>query len=109
MGSFEKAAETLEKQKDVLDSLRTTGMAEMNEGTLNAEIQNFSEQLDNPLERAECLAELRTRLTKLGTQAKAPQDSAERRMARRVIRGVITDNAGRKDADFQKLLDEVKP
>jgi len=109
VSGFEKAAETLEKQKDVRDSLQATGMAEMNEGTLGAEIQNFSEQLDNPAERAECLAELRVRLTKLGEQAKAPEDSAQRRMARRVIRGVMADNAGRSDADFRKLLDEVKP
>jgi predicted esterase len=107
--SFETAVASLEKQKDVRDSLQATAQAELNEGTLNAEILNYSEQLDNPAERAECLGELRTRLTKLGAEAKAPEDSPQRQMARRVIRGVMADNAGRKDPDFQKLLDEVKP
>ncbi|HWE48431.1 MAG TPA: hypothetical protein VG273_01490 [Bryobacteraceae bacterium] len=109
VNSFETASASMDKQKDVEDSLRNTAQTEMNEGTLNAEILNFSEQLDNPAERAECLAELRDRLTKLGAQAKAAEDSPQRRMARRVIRGVMADNAGRKDPDFQKLLSEVRP
>lgn len=99
----------LAADKDVKDALRKTAADEMNEGQMSAEILNFSDQLGNPLERTYCLAALRERLTKLSDQAKGPEDSAQRRMARRVLKGVIADNAGRADPDYRKLLDEVRP
>ena len=108
VSAYEATAASLEKQKDVLDALHATRTAEMDEGLMNDEIRSFIDQLGNPAERADSLAALRERLTKLSTQAKAPEDSPQRRMARRVLHGVMADNGGRNDPDFQKLLDEVK-
>lgn len=109
VSAYDKTVASLDKDKDVRDAVHATRIAEMNEGTLNAEILNYSDQLDNPAEKADCLAALREILTKLGEQAKVPDDSPQRQMARRVIRGAIADSAGRTDADYRKLLDEVKP
>ncbi len=109
VSSFEAAAASMEKQKDVQIAVMGARVAEMNEGQMVAEIANYSDQLGNPAEREQCMAALRERLTKLGEDAKAPEDSAQRRMARRVIRGVIADNAGRPDPEYRKLLEEVRP
>ena len=81
---------------------------EMTESQLIAEIQNYSDQLQNPLELADCMAALRERLTKLSARAKAPEDSADRRTARRVLNNVFSDPSGREDPDYRKLLDEVR-
>jgi hypothetical protein len=113
VSAYEATAASLEKQKDVQDALHATGTAEMDEGMMDEEIHedilNFGDQVGNQAERADGLAALRERLTKLSTQAKAPDDSPQRRMARRVLRGVMADNPGQYDPDLQKLLDEVKP
>jgi len=106
--ALEATVASLETQKDFQDAWRATGTAEMNENQATEEIRNYAEQLGNPAERAECLAALRDRLTRLSTQAKAAEDTAQRRMARRVLRGVLADNAGRPDPEFRKLLDEAK-
>jgi dienelactone hydrolase len=109
VSSFATRRAAMAKDPGVRSSIQAMMTVEMNESTLNGEIQNYSDQLTNPLERAECLEALRVRLTKLSEQAKAPEDTPERRMARRVLKGVLADSTGQNDPDYKKLLEEVKP
>ena len=52
---------------------------------------------------------LRAQLEKYSAQAKAPEDSADRRMARRIVAGLAAGSRGIDDADFQKLMDGIRP
>ena len=59
---------------------------------------------------AASLGLLRDRLNRLARQAKAPEDSPDRRMARRVLRGMMAGNFDRaKDPEYRKLLEELRP
>jgi hypothetical protein len=84
-------------------------MADMNESQMDAEIVNWSDQLDNEAEHAEMMEKLQGVLRKLGKDAHSAEDTPARREARRILHGVMADNARQQDADYRKLLDEVKP
>jgi dienelactone hydrolase len=52
---------------------------------------------------------LRTQVEKYAAQAKATEDSSDRRMARRILAGLAASSRGIDDADFQKLIDGIRP
>jgi hypothetical protein len=87
---------------------------------LNAEIAevNREKRLNNELfEMVQTYAStpsngigaLRTQVEKYAAQAKAPGDSGDRRMARRILAGLAASSRGIDDADFQKLIDGIRP
>jgi len=54
--------------------------------------------------------ELKNRLADLSRKSEAANDSAERRMARRVLRASLMGAAERvKDPEYRKLLDKYRP
>jgi hypothetical protein len=106
---YAKKADDMTNQKGVIDAVRKIITADMDESRIDSEILNYSDQLDNEAERPEMMEKLSAILHKLGADAHQPDDTPERRKARRVLHGVMLDNASRKDADYKKLLDEVKP
>ena len=59
--------------------------------------------------RTATLFELNKRLTSLASQANAPQDSDDRRLARRILSGVQAGSRGIPDPEYQELLSRVKP
>jgi hypothetical protein len=76
-------------------------------------MQQLTEQLDVAANRSKSLDELRAMLTPLAAEARAPEDSAVRQRARRLLNETVAYNnarpGGREDAAYMKLLDEVKP
>lgn len=87
---------------------------------LNAEIAevNREKRLTNELfEMVEAYAAtpsngmgaLRAVVQKYAAQAKAPEDSGDRRMARRILASLAASSRGVDDADFQKLVDTIRP
>ncbi|MGA2715532.1 MAG: hypothetical protein ABSG41_20725 [Bryobacteraceae bacterium] len=87
---------------------------------LNAEIAevNREKRLNNELyEMVQTYAStpsngigaLRTQVEKYAAQAKAPEDSTDRRMARRILAGLAASSRGIDDADFQKLINAIRP
>jgi predicted esterase len=109
VSAFAAKAEEMTNSKAVIDAVRKHIQTDMDESQLDAEILNWSDQLDNEAERAEMMEKLSGVLHKLGADAHQAQDSPERRKARRILSGVMADNASRQDAEYRKLLDEVKP
>jgi dienelactone hydrolase len=109
VSEYSKKADDMLSRKDVQDALRESGMDELQEGQVTADLANLTDQLGNDAMRAEVLVRLRTELTKLSTEAKAAADSPQRQRARRLLRGIIADNAGRPDPELRKLIDEVRP
>ncbi|HYA18352.1 MAG TPA: hypothetical protein VEF06_12850 [Bryobacteraceae bacterium] len=109
VSEFAAKAEEMTNSKAVIDAVRKHIQTDMDESQLDAEILNWSDQLDNEAERAEMMEKLSGVLHKLGADAHQAQDSPDRRKARRILSGVMADNASRQDAEYRKLLDEVKP
>src|ERR1019366_8602105 len=107
--AFAKPADAMMNQKDVVEAVRKIIIADMDESRVDSEILNYSDQLDNEAERPEMMEKLTVILRKLGADAHMGQDTPERRKARRILHGVMADNASRKDAEERKLLDEGKP
>jgi poly(3-hydroxybutyrate) depolymerase len=52
---------------------------------------------------------VRDRVEQYARQAKSPDDSAERRMARRILAGLAASTRGIDDPEFQKLIATVRP
>ena len=107
--AFAKQADEMTNRKDVVEAVRKIIVGDMDESRVDAEILNYSDQLENDAERVEMMEKLTTMLRKLGADAHMAEDTQERRKARRILHGVLADNASRKDAEYKKLLDEVKP
>lgn len=106
---FAARAGTLAHRKDIQQALKNDRAQEQHEEQLSRELAQLLSELDNPATRRDGLDELRTRLTKLARQAGADEDSADRRLARRVLWALIVDNRSRPDPELQKLLGEVQP
>jgi|SRR5579871_684782 len=60
-------------------------------------------------QRSSLLNELRGRLTDLSNQARAAADSPERRMARRILSGLIAGSRGIDNPEYLELLKTVRP
>jgi predicted esterase len=100
----------LQRQKAVKDAVKKDRASLEREEGILAELLGFERGLGDPEHRAASLGLLRDRLTRLARQAQAPQDSLGRRMARRVLRGMMAGNFDRaKDPEYRKLLEELRP
>jgi pimeloyl-ACP methyl ester carboxylesterase len=63
---------------------------------------------DDPNTRASNLKELKDRLLAFSRQAKAPADSPERRMARRILGGIFIDSRSVDDQEYQNFVDSLR-
>jgi poly(3-hydroxybutyrate) depolymerase len=63
---------------------------------------------DDPNARANNLKELKSRLLGWSRLANAPADSAERRMARRILGGVFIDSRSIDDQEYQNFVDSLR-
>jgi poly(3-hydroxybutyrate) depolymerase len=74
------------------------------------EILGLESQLAVAEQRASALAQLRSRWKHLAAESAAPEDTPERRIARRVSRGLSMSARDRiQDPDYQKILAEYRP
>lgn len=113
VSAYTQAEEKMANDASVLDALRIQGMGDLAENQMELQIHNLTDLLDSPPDRADCLDELRGTLTRLGLQARAPEDSDLRQRARRIVNDTISYNnerpGGPQDAVYMKLLNDVKP
>ncbi len=107
--AFTARAVELRRKKSVQDAFKKDRAAQDREEGLVREIGALEGGLTDPDRRALSLGQLRRSLTNLARQSNAPEDSPERRMARRVLRGTLVGGAERfPDVDYRKLLEEVR-
>jgi len=77
------------------------------EETTMREIRMAEARLAASDDRLDALAELRRRWRDLSAMAKRPDDSADRRLARRVLSG-LTAGPPTSDADYQQIINEFR-
>jgi len=110
VSKFAEEAKALRQKKSVLDALNKERAEEQMEAQIEAEIAELQQSLeDGPAERSASLAQLKPRLTRLSQQANAATDSADRRMARRLMGGVFIDSRGVDDQEYQHFVDSLRP
>ncbi len=113
VSAYAKAEERMASDASVVDSVRRQVMADLAENQMEVRTRSLMDQLVSPPERTDSLDELRKMLTRISTEARAPEDSEMRQRARRILNDTISYNSarpgGRQDAEYMKLLDAVKP
>jgi dienelactone hydrolase len=98
-----------EHNKDVQAALKRENSLEQKEEQMNIELVTLENNLGRQERRQDSLTELRDRLTDLSHRANAKEDSPDRRLARRVLRGTFVRAYEQpKDSEYQKLLGEVR-
>jgi hypothetical protein len=103
-------AAALARDKQVRDALRKERDAEAVEQREMSQIMSLEGQLKIPEGRTNALADLRSGWKRLSSMANAAADSSDRRMARRVIRGLsmsARDRAG--DPEYLKMVETYRP
>lgn len=104
-------AATLGRDKHVRDAQKKEREEDLREERETEEILALESRLSStPEQRPEWLGMLRDRWQKLSSRANAKADSADRRMARRILRGLSMGAAERApDPAYQKIIDEFRP
>jgi dienelactone hydrolase len=98
-------AAVLEHQADVKELLKAERLEEERELHASAEIYQLRDRMGN----GTSFAKLKERVTQLLAQSKAPEDSSERRIARRVLTGFSASSRSIRDPAFQELLNQIRP
>jgi len=110
VSEFARREAELRRSKAVKDALKKDRSDEQREQQLMGELAGLEGGIVDPARRTASLMELKDRLGDLSRKAEAAKDSAERRMARRVLRGSLMGAAERvKDPEYRKLLDRYRP
>ena len=113
VSAYVQAEARMAADESVVEAVRRQVMADLAENQMEVRTRNLMDQLDDPPERNNSLNELRTTLTRIATEAHAPEDSEMRQRARRILNDTISYNnarpGGRQDAGYMKLLDALKP
>jgi hypothetical protein len=103
-------AEALGRDKRVRDALKKDREEEAREQRQTDEIIALERQLSIPEERPAALVQLRDRWKKLAAAADAEGDSVDRRMARRIQRGLSMGAADRvQDPAYLKVIEAYRP
>ncbi len=107
--AFAARAAEWERQKEVKAAFKKERSIEQREEQMIGELAMLENGLGSQAKRTDTLVELRDRLSDLSRRANAKDDSAERRLARRVLRGTFVRSFEQiKDPEYQKLLNEVR-
>jgi hypothetical protein len=102
-------AAALDRDKKVRDALKKDRDEENRERRQTDETLAAENQLSTD-GRSMALVHLRDRWKKLAAVANGPADSADRRIARRMLRGLSSGVAERtKDEEYRKMVDEFRP
>jgi len=99
-----RAAE-LSRSKSVRAAIKTDFDNDSREEMMLREFQTLAGRLASS-DRAQALSELRQRWTDLAEQAKAPADSGDRQLARRVLAALSAD--GTTDPDYSKIIAQYR-
>jgi len=91
----------------VLDAFKNDREDDVRERKTLASVWSAEERLDLPKQRENALIELRQKWQQLSMQANGPDDSVERRLARRVLSG-LSAGARTTDEDYLKIIREYR-
>lgn len=98
-----------ESKSETKADLKKELALERREEQMTMDLARLEVGLGNQASRNDALTELHDRLSDLSRRANAKDDSEERRMARRVLRGTFARSFEQiKDADYQRLLNEIR-
>ncbi|HEY2382010.1 MAG TPA: hypothetical protein VGK48_12595 [Terriglobia bacterium] len=100
-------ATQLGKSKAVRDGLKKDTEEDEREIQMLQSIWSAETRLAEPSDRAGALADLRQRLKKLSEQAKQPEDSSQRRLARRTLSG-LRAGGHTADQEYLKMIREYR-
>ena len=98
-------AAALEHQADVKELLKAERLAEERELQTTAEVYQLRDRMSN----GTSFVKLKERVAQLLAQSKAAEDSADRRIARRVLTGLSASSRSIRDPAFQELLNQIRP
>jgi dienelactone hydrolase len=108
-GLREVSGLAVEQPKDVQARLKKENSLEQKEEQMNSELVMLENNLSSQARRQDTLTELRDRLTDLSRRANAKDDSPDRRLARRVLRGTFVRAFEQpKDSEYQELLEQIR-
>lgn len=105
-GEFSAQARRMERDKVVKAALKGESQEMELELQRRREVMEGEAGLGDPARRRASLELLREKLSRLAGQAKLENDSVERRVARRILRGLSAGGAST-DPQYRKLLDEL--
>ena len=109
LNSYAAQAAVLEKQKAVKDGLRQDRAEDSRERQTIGEVTELERELRNPSGRTLALSQLKDKLTRLAKQSSSDQDTVERRIARRVLRGFLSGGMDRgRDAEYRKIIEDLR-
>jgi dienelactone hydrolase len=103
-----RSAATLERQPDVADALRAEHEDDLYEGQIANELNRLLRQLGWPEREGVAFVTLKAHVTSLLKAARAADDSAERRMARRALAGLRASSRGIPHADFREFMQQAE-
>ena len=81
---------------------------EQYESMVTAELNGLLEDMNGPDDFVPVRERIKSRLTDLQKRATMTEDTAERRLARRVIRGFLLGARDVRDADLEKFLGALR-
>jgi poly(3-hydroxybutyrate) depolymerase len=99
VSKFAQRAAALRNQKDVKREIAEDHLAEQREAKQTNEIYTL---------RGENMGVLKARVMELSRQAKSPDDSTDRRIARRILSGFGSSFRGVRDPQLQEILTEAR-
>lgn len=110
VAEFAARAAALEHDKRVRDELKKDREQEQQEQRQLDQMLGLETQLSSPDQRQMALGQLRDRWKRLAAAAGAASDSAERRIARRVLRALASGGTQRiGDPEYRKIVEQYRP
>ena len=98
-------AAALDRRSDVKDAERAAHSEQEREARLTADVYQLRDHANNP----SSFAKLQELLLHLNEQGQAAEDTAERRVARRVLGGFIVSSRGAGNSELRELLNRLRP
>ena len=110
VSAYAARAAELGRSKPVRDAIKKDREEEDREQREIDQMLSWESQLSSLDQRPSALASLRDRWARLSRVAQGEADSGERRMARRVLRGLAMGVAERtKDPEYRRIVEEFRP
>jgi hypothetical protein len=109
VGEFSAKAAEMSRDKHVREAIKKEREEDDREVRLSQEIVDAEAKLTSP-ERAQVLSELRDHWKHLASMANGPADTPDRRLARRVLRGLaMSVNERTTDSQYLRIVQEYRP
>ena len=109
VSAFAGQAGQWERQKETRSAIKKERSLEEREERVSSELATLEAGLSNQAQRDTSLRELRVRLGEIARTAQEREDSPERRLARRLLRGTFVRSFEQvKDPEYQAMLKEFR-